>query len=153
MKILIPSTREPAYTGGTVVYLDPDDQSAYWQFWSDVWEQQDPVIVVEHDIVPSGQALAELIECSSEWCTQPYPYFVGMYHGLGCVKFTTSIMQAVPDLWVRVASMSNGNHPPRHWCTLDSWSHNVLANSGHQPCQHETAVVHLNVGKPSHNCI
>lgn len=123
---------------------------AYWQFWADLWAKRESVIVVEHDIVPTGPALAELIECANEWCTQPYPYFVGMYHGLGCVKFTADLMGAVPDLWQRVAGMSNGDHPQKHWCTLDAWSHNVLAQTGRHPCQHSTAVGHLNPDKPSH---
>jgi hypothetical protein len=151
VKVLIPATRAPAWTGGQVITLD-DTDDAYWRFWADLWTVGESVIVVEHDIAPTGKAIAELVTCSSQWCTQPYPYFVGTYHGLGCVKFTAELMATIPDLWTRVAGMSDPTHPRMHWCRLDAWSQQILSAAGHQPCRHSTLVEHLNSGRPSHGC-
>lgn len=152
MRVLVPATREPLYKAGVTVFIDSTDDESYWRFWSDLWAVGESVIVVEHDIVPSGDALAELVTCDGDWCAQPYPYFVGAYHGLGCVKFTSELMRQTPNLWERVAGMSDPGHPPKHWCRLDGWSQQVLNQSGLVMCRHQTLVGHGNSDKPSHGC-
>lgn len=151
MKVLIPATRDPAWTGGQIIHLAGVD--AYWRFWSDLWAVGESVIVVEHDIVPSGPAIADLVTCAGEWCSQPYPYFVGDYHGLGCVKFTGTFIAKTQGLWDQVAAMSDPQHPPKHWCRLDGWAQIVLTQRGLTPCRHSTLVEHSNPGRPSHGCV
>lgn len=152
-RILIPATRAPAWDGGRVVRLSSRDD-AYWRFWRSVWTAGRTVIVVEHDITPTPEALADLEGCRSPWCAQPYPYMGGMYRGLGCVKFTGGLIAATPRLWERVALMSDRDHVPKHWCRLDAWSAQVLTGDGWKRCEHNTAVGHdWEPGRgPSHGC-
>lgn len=153
MHVLIPATRVPAFSGGTVVHLRRTDDEAYWRFWRRVWTRRETVIVVEHDITPTPEALADLEACPGGWCAQPYPYINGgSYTGLGCVKFTSALMGAVPDLWDRVAAMSDSSHPPRHWCRLDAWSQQILQGLGHRRCNHRIKVGHTPHGGSSHGC-
>lgn len=141
MHVLIPSTRRPAWSGGRIVRLGRGDD-AYWRFWRRVWAAGRTVIVVEHDITPTPQALADLDGCGSPWCAQPYPYMGGLYRGLGCTRFTAALMAAVPDLWERVAKMSDATHPPMHWCRLDAWATRVLTGDGWRRCEHHVPVGH-----------
>lgn len=152
MRVLIPSTREPAWNVGTIVQLDPDDPEAYWQFWSDIWAAGESAIVVEHDITPTIEAIQDLTVCSGLWCTQPYPYQGRNFHGLGCVKFSAELMAQTPSLWESVAKMSDRKHPPKHWCRLDAWSYRALTSIGFKRCQHSLSVHHPERRGSAHGC-
>jgi len=150
MRVLVPATKAPAWGGGEIHEIVGAD--GYWAFFAALWADPQDVIIVEHDIVPSTRALLDLMQCPQSWCTQPYPYFVGMYHGLGCVKFSADLMRATPHLWDQVAAMSDPTHPPKHWCRLDAWSTMMLARAGFAKHAHNIEVGHQHSGAPSHGC-
>lgn len=154
MNVLIPSTRHPRYTYGEIVYLNEDDDTSYWQFWDHVWSQKKTVIVVEHDIMPSTIALKSMWLCPHGWCTQPYNYLrIPEYRGLGCVKFSGTLMTAFPNLWKQVAAKSDYDHPQKHWCRLDAWSAEVLTNNRIMRHDHGLQVNHSLKEKSSHGCV
>lgn len=154
MRVLIPSTHQPAFTGGIVWPINPDKDDAYWSFWRSVWAEARTVIVVEHDVTPSETALKELWECDWPWCAQPYPYIrLDAYYGLGCVKFDTSVMTGFPDLWERVSDFYDGMHIPRHWCRLDAWSAALLYERGYERHHHRIPVDHPIKERSAHGCV
>lgn len=128
-----------------------DDQD-YWWLLADLWTKGETFIIIEQDIVINRGTIASLDTCPHLWCSFGYGYFGGEnFHGLGCTKFDSRLMEAVPDMLDRVALMRDEGHPPKHWCRLDAWTSAVLAASGQTRCEHVPPVTHLHQ-YPSHGC-
>ena len=131
----------------------------YWALLAGLWADGRCFINVEHDVIVRPDTLAELEACPQPWCGFPLPYLGGEYPGLGCVKFDASIIAAVPDALVQAGRMSNGNHPPKHWCTTDHFLQMVVlpAAVGHGKHVHWPALGHWRpyddgLPQPSHGC-
>lgn len=126
---------------------------AYWQLLSDLWAEQQDTIIVEHDIVVRPDTLDELANCPSPWCACRYEYAgMGVWWGMGCVKFTGGLMTRTPDAVHRAGVMWDERHAKKHWCRQDAWLQGtILPQLGEVQCRHETTVEHLGVGV-SHGC-
>lgn len=123
----------------------------YWLLLADLWVDGQTFVVVEHDIAVEATTLDELESCPGEWCAAPYEYLGHMAHGLGCTKFTASLLQRLPGLMVEVGRISDSQHPPGHWCLIDAWSYRLLATAGVERCEAHAPVVHLNP-LSTHDC-
>jgi len=123
----------------------------YCALLSGLWERAETFAIVEQDIVIRPDTLDELEACSGEWCCFASPYFVGIYAGLGCVKFAGSLLARNPEAMRTVSRMSDATHPPGHWCRLDGWMQIVLR---HEPRHlHDTVLDHAKASLlPSHGC-
>ena len=130
-----------------------ESDEAYFYLFAALWEAGKSFITVEHDIVVNKSTLVGLSECVNDWCSVPYPYFVGMWAGLGCAKFDASLMRRFPDLMADVERHGNATHPPRHWCFLDTAVSTELQRRGVSTCTAHEPVGHLGDGWPSHGCI
>ena len=157
--VVVPYTRRPAWgwresrgVPWPVHYVDVSGgEDAYWRLLASLWSRGGDFLVVEHDVVPTVEALRDLVDCPKRWCAQPYPYVGGVQHGLACTKFTAAAIKAVPDLWTVVAGMSDHLHGPKHWCRLDGWSNRVLTSRGVIRCDHHVEVWHEHA-VTSHGC-
>jgi hypothetical protein len=150
--ILIPFTHEiPEET--SVAILDfphvlafMDDDTAYWTLLAGWWKSDEPdIVIIEHDIGVSSEAISTLLACEHPWCASTYPFEGGEIHGLGFTKFSLPIRQAVPDALDIVAAIEQpGVHPAKHWCSLDAWLQGTLGNAGHTPHVHSLPIHHFN---------
>lgn len=69
-------------------YVQMDRDDAYHDLIKNLWEQGDPFIINEHDIIAWPGAIAQLEACPHPWCTHMYRCAAGWIgHGLGLVKF------------------------------------------------------------------
>ena len=165
MKIVVPYTRLRDETvaalaehavGHSVVFQDVSgSDEAMWEMWAALWREREDVVVVEHDIVVHAAVVPEFAACAEPWCTFAYPYAFGNdnpYHGTGCVRFRGELMEAVPDLWARVAAKDGPHHPPKHWCSLDGFSQLELWQHGFKNHRHEPPVGHVDPSN-SHGCL
>ena len=110
--------------------------------------------VVEHDIVVGPDTLAELDACPHDWCAFPYSYINGYHHGLGCTKFSAALIGRNPAAFRQVGTMSDQNHPERHWCRLDGWLDIVLRRNGEAIHSHWPLVEHrTDTAHSSHGCV
>jgi hypothetical protein len=137
---------------------------AYWALLAGLWDEGEGFLVIEHDIVIRPTTIHELVECPEPWCCAPYPYMggKGTIIGLGCTKFSTELIAAVPDALARAGEMTDlprapdypvrHDHPPKHWCRLDSRLQRALVDSGSHPHFDHDPVEHLNSRGPSHGC-
>lgn len=131
-------------------YVGDSDES-YWALLSELWAGDEDLAIVEHDIVIAPETLREFDECPSVWCSAPYPYFVGLYAGLGCTRLRARVRRVVPNILDEVARMSNSQHTPKHWCVLDGFLQAQMRTYGFTPHLH-APVEHLGDLRPSHGC-
>lgn len=125
-----------------------NDESYYWLI-HELWADGGSFALVEHDITVHPTVFDELDACPEVWCAFPHAYICGpSYYGMGCVRFRSELIQANPDLMVKVGEMSDHVHPPRHWCSLDKWIQGAL----HDRHSHPTVLGHTHTS-PSHGCI
>jgi hypothetical protein len=131
---------------------------AYFGLLAELWSEQQPFIIVEHDVVVNVRAMVSLELCANEWCGCPYRYLGGTIVGLGCTKFAAALMHEIPDLFDLVAHLEDDTHPPRHWCRLDAWVQRAMADlHSDDPtvpirCIEHPEVDHLVGSHPAHDC-
>lgn len=126
--------------------------TAYWALLAELWAAGGDFAVVEHDVVPPEGGMASFDACEREWCAARYPYLAGTYPGLGCARFRSPLIARHPDLMDVVAVMSNEDHGPRHWCTLDAFARSVLMQRGERQCTAHPEAGHPS-RSPAHGCI
>jgi hypothetical protein len=125
----------------------------YWELLDACWSAGEEFIIVEQDIVVLPKTLDELELCPHDWCAAPYPYLdEPAAWGLGCTKFSDRIMARHPRIMEQVAMMSNEQHPPKHWCTLDAFVWKALTDAGETRHEHGHVVGHIGSDKASHGC-
>jgi hypothetical protein len=107
------------------------------------WEQGDPFIVVEHDVIPWPGALGQLASCPHPWCA--YAYGVG---GDDITADTFVRYGSVPMGCFKVEPRRLGRCPfsdePVHWTAIDSVLAQVLYENGHRVHQHWPSICNLN---------
>lgn len=129
---------------------------AYYQLLAELWAAGETFAIVEHDIVVGPETLNQLADCYSDWCVAPYPYFVGLYPGLGCMKFGDTLLRRWPQALQEVGEMADGTHPRRHWCRLDAWlCDRFLQSHNENRCVHEQVGHVRNTAAigPAHGCV
>jgi len=127
------------------------DDFAYWRLLYRLWSNHEAFTIVEHDIVPAPDLLAEIRDCPEEWCAAGYAFEdFGLIYGLGCVKFAASLTERVPAALGAVAAMETTDHPARHWCSLDDRLSGVLRRAG--VVQHHHGEVRHLLPVRSHDC-
>lgn len=125
--------------------------TSYTRLFCRLWADGEPFAIVEHDIVPHPGALDELLGCPRDWCAFAYPYMNGTHAGLGCTRFSATLLAAVPDAVEQTWRESTDVHPAGFWCALDDRLGRVLRRSGFTQHVHGPPVTHLNPA-PSHGC-
>ena len=153
-----PGVREALKATGhpvTEVYVGARDD-AYWELLNGLWSKGQSFIVVEHDIVVRADTFEELENCPYEWCSFGAPYFVGVYHGLACVKFSDTLISRHPKAMEQVAAYPpDEKHPPKHYCRLDALLQQALFGE-YRHC-HETVLGHVRPydgpPQPGHGCV
>jgi hypothetical protein len=138
------------------LYVGDSDES-YFNLLSGLWTGGEGFIVIEHDVIVRPDTLDELVNCECSWGCFPVPYLGGAYAGMACVKFAGWLTQQYPDAMQQVGTMSNADHLPKHFCTIDSWLQmRVLPGFGLRRHEHGPVLGHYRtyVGSPwpTHGC-
>lgn len=102
-----------------------------------LWEEGEPFILVEHDILPWPGAVQQLWTCERPWCGFEYFIFGEMRVQLGCVKFEPARLGPVPLPDDEVMAW-----PGMDWAIIAA-----LARRGESGHLHTPPVTHLN---PAH---
>lgn len=79
------------------------DELGYAEALAERWDEPVNWLVVEHDIVPTPAAVAELLGCEEPVCAATYPLYDkrggiagNCTSGLGCTKVTAAARRAYP---------------------------------------------------------
>ena len=108
---------------------------AYDRLFRELWDKEEPFIIVEHDIFPWPGAIQQIWECEEPWCGYQYYVHGGLHSYLGCVKFNPKELGDCPLPSDKL-----------HWAEIDMKVINELVNRGRDGHLHEPAVSHLNFG-------
>ena len=127
--------------------------SDYHDLLADEWANGKTFITVEQDIVPFETAIEQLLACDQPWCGYEYEYppFPFKYAGLGCTKFSAELIARHPTALAETAKWSDPKHPPKHWCRVDGYLKQYLAERGEKMHIHGE-VRHLTKGGTGHGC-
>lgn len=91
-------------------FLDRSTPHAYGDLLRGWWAVTAPLMICEHDVVPSAALAWEMADCEHDWCTVPIPVDGHMQLGtLGLAKFSLALRQRHPLLAHRALA-----GPPRH---------------------------------------
>ena len=127
---------------------------AYSQLVEKLWAEKRSFLLVEHDVELSARALRQALYCSCEWSISRYR---GPWDGvgepplldksLGCTRFRSSLMEAIPDAVVRANQIDDAGTvcPPGDWKRLDCRLYSILRGAGdslRSPHFHEEVVHH-----------
>lgn len=134
-----------ALTGWDVSFVDvSSSDDAYWQLLANLWSRGGTFVLVEHDILVRPDSIEELVNCHHPWCSFQVPYVGRLYAGLSCAKFSEALIARYPDALDRIAAFSDEDHPPRHWCRLDSHLQAYVLNPGGEEMHvHGPPLTHL----------
>jgi len=146
MKVIVPYADAPHSVTVQVLASEPvasllyhkcEGPYAYHELLRDIWRKCEPVIIVEHDVVPWPGALGELWLCPCKWGAYSYHMHggIGIFHGFGCTKLTPDVMEATADIW---------ECEPVLWNTLDQKLWFAARLKGFEPHPHRPPVTHLN---------
>lgn len=144
MRVVVPYTRLHPVTkavlnsyGLPVEYMPLPEPDSYRQLLADLWRRREPVVIVEHDVVPWPGAIEELAACPCAWGSNTYLLHggYGVHHGFGCTKLTPALMEATPYVW-------DTSTP---WHDLDAHLLFAARDVGFDPHPHRPPVVHLSV--------
>lgn len=106
-------------------------RTAYGDLWADTWDEGEPFVMIEWDIILAPGQLRELCECREPWCSFRYPIpgpgepILGM--GIAKVK----PQGPAPDEWRSTV-----------WERLDGQVVPLLRELYHHPHEHTPAVAH-----------
>jgi hypothetical protein len=153
---LHPETREWAANSGAILYELSSSDAAYWEALTEWWQQPGDLVIVEQDIVPHPDVVAEMLGCPSGWCSSPFLVRAAprmrlwithdgvtsvrpplatpdrwLTDGLGCVKFSAALRQEFPEAAVSVEGP---------WWRLDTHLSQLLRGYGLVPHLHEKSV-------------
>lgn len=111
----------------------------------DLWKGGIPFLVIEHDIVPTKQALRQARYCPCIWGISPYngPGLDPLYTSLGFVRFRKKLMGLEPNAMAAAGSLDDSREVPvGHWRRLDARVTGVLRKRGYEPHVHSPVIQH-----------
>jgi hypothetical protein len=107
----------------------------YWRVLCEWWKPRD-FVVIEHDVKANPEILEEFENCSRLWCYGVYSNFRAQdveawkFGILGCTRFRTGIIQAVPK------ALKEMQWRYRDWHVLSTGLGRTLREHGFEPHLH-----------------
>jgi hypothetical protein len=120
---------------------------AYHDLLAGLWADGETFVLIEHDMIPTREAVTGLEACREWWCANPYPVNHQQGEtivGLGFVRFRAELLAAAADA-VIAAGRWRGPYPACHWAAVDARLARVLDRRGYQVHRHPAVVGHLHL--------
>jgi hypothetical protein len=112
---------------------------AYADLIDRLWADGEAFLLIEHDMLPTLEAVERMISCPRRWCACPYP----VNHqpgesivGFGFTRFAAELLTAEPDAAEAAGRWSRAGVPARHWSNHDSRLARVLTGRGYDIHRH-----------------
>jgi hypothetical protein len=130
-----------ALRGGAHLWRLDDPVEGYGRFMADRWDEGESFIVIEHDVVPTRNAIDSLQVCPRPLCFFGYEGEDRLSLMFGCVRFSADFIAAHPDLWTRFLAARDvaEGHPDydfsasrcRRWMMLPEWVDHATGAPAH----------------------
>lgn len=117
---------------------------AYHDLLDEYWQVGLDFIVIEHDIVPDERVPVEFEECPEPYCGFGYDVAVGYGVYLGCTRFRSDVLEAVPEMFELTQQETQSGVPGKAWYRIDVRLDQILRQRGYTPHLHMPPVRHLN---------
>lgn len=140
-----PEVAAAAPADATWVDVAASDDS-YYALLLEIWQRGESFAVLEHDVICRPDVIEAFEDCPEPWCTYGYsticcPGCMNAWaNALGCTRFRTELMQAVPDA---LSSVPSTGWDWRNVC--DGLGNNLRA-AGYTHHWHEPWVDHRGAG-------
>lgn len=112
---------------------------AYAALLKDIIEERQKVIIVEHDVVPTGGQLLKLWDCPHPWCAHAYEPFAGRDYSVPTEVVGFGLCKLGPEL---LEMMGVVPFPRVRWDHCDFVFTAFARQLGFTPHQHKGDVVH-----------
>jgi hypothetical protein len=134
-KVIVPWTRKHPECMKSLapfgpVYVNVDYEFAYWSLTKWLWEDSEPFVLVEHDVLVRPDTIPELEACPERWCAFSIWMGEGTVATFGCVRFRPHGRWPVPG--------------PVEWQGLDMATEYALTGLGWTKHVHGPVLGHLN---------
>ena len=87
----------------------------YYELMRELWSEGETFIIVEHNVVPDDDLIADLWSCSQDYCS--------ISHSLACVKFGAGLVRRWPSLFEEMV--------PMRWGQVDTYIREGLEGGEH----------------------
>ena len=132
------------------------DVEAYFRALCALWAAAEDFLIVEHDMVPTLEAVQAMDGCPKWWCVNPYgcnEWGTLVEVAFGFTRFRRQLMEAEPDAMeatVEISDVGAGlivsggqRWPARHFQGLDCRFDRVLGGRGYRQHAHDPPIEHL----------
>ncbi len=118
------------------------DNYAYWRLLSDLCEECETFLIVEHDMAPTRAQIDAICACPEPWCSAEYQMDDIVAAAFGFVKFDAQILGVLGVVLSSILSQH------RVWSGLDSMVIAELHRRGYKEHVHQPPVRHLHEPAP-----
>ena len=141
MIVRVPYTVFPVAYRPEATYHKLDNWLGYTRYLQAQWNKGAKFINLEHDVIATDSQLQAIWDCKEPWCTYPYEGVATVAPMFGCVKFSSSLIAAVPDVWKeQIRNLEFSDLAPWQWC--DSWFYRYIQEHTRvKPHFHTPAVI------------
>lgn len=133
-----------------MVRLPTDDEGAYGRLFRSLWAGRETFLILEQDVVPTGEQLSEIAGCGHGWCSFQYDdglYPIGPMFGLA--RFDRQTMWDHPYAAEVALVIGKRRDTECEWWRVDSMVAKDLMIRRVDWHQHDPAVTHTHQGVPS----
>lgn len=131
------------------VQIKPGDDQGYALALRSAWEAGRGFINIEQDMGATQRHVNALERCSEAYCVFAYngPGFGAagdplITIGLGVVKFSTALIEELPNLWTHFSTSPGRSWVGKAWAALDARIVSALRDNGKMPHVHMPPVEH-----------
>ena len=112
------------------------DNFACSKLISKLWREQQSVLLIEQDVLPTPELLLDMWSCNHDWCAGWYWQGPDKVTALACNKFSASRLRQCPH------AVGSSDYPLQ-WTQIDLALLPQLRGCGFNAHQHDPPVLHL----------
>lgn len=124
--------------------IDPDNDYDYGEYIRSEWRGDEPLVIVEQDVIPPPGSIMGLLGCPRDWCAHEVDLGGHLSaRNLSLVKFSARLQLYVPSLAEQALPRAGSERKQISWRSVDQAMIRALEFAGFQVHVHQPPAVHL----------